>query len=285
MKKIFINKNKQLRSGWKISLVLTLSFMIITGLFYILRPLIEGNSLFLIMGIIQSIVFIKIILVMWKLLDKKPFSDMGLTPIRGNYKQLVIGLVCGMLSMSIVFLVLLMIGDIKLENSILAPNFHPTILIYLLLFTLVGFNEELFSRGYCMTVLKQTGNKWVVLLGSSLIFSVLHINNPNIELIGLLNIFLIGLLFAYMFIRTGSIWMPIGYHITWNFFQGNIFGFEVSGLDVLSVYNNKLIRSNFINGGLFGPEGGLLVTLIIIIGFVFVYFITINKGAKNEFFN
>ncbi|PKM95908.1 MAG: CPBP family intramembrane metalloprotease domain-containing protein [Firmicutes bacterium HGW-Firmicutes-1] len=283
MKKIFLNVNNQLRSGWKISLVLTTQITMISVIYVILTFMLGDAPIFLIMGILQSIINITIVLFMWKVFDKKPYSFIGITSIKEGYKQLIIGMFMGIISISFVFVILLMMGDIKLENSLIEPNINPSIVYYFVLFIFVGISEELFSRGYCMTVLKQTNKRWIVLLLPAFVFSVLHINNPNIEFIGLLNIFLIGLLFAYMFIRTCSIWMPIGYHITWNFFQGNVYGFEVSGLEVESIYNGKLVTSNLLNGGLFGPEGGLLVTGIIILGFISVYIIT-GGGRKSEFF-
>lgn len=284
MRQIFLNTNKQLRSGWKIGLVFSVSTITLMLLFSALNLFLTETQIFLTMGIIQSIVITLTVLLAWKLLDKKPLSLMGLPSIRVNYKQLLSGLLLGVFSISIVFIVLLMLGDIRLQNSLFHPNLHPSILFYLVLFIFVGFNEELFSRGYCMTVLKQTGKRWVVLFLPAALFSLLHMSNPNITLVGFINIFLIGLLFAYMFFRTGMIWMPIGYHITWNFFQGNVFGLEVSGLGLESLYNSKLITSNLLNGGLFGPEGGLLVTGIIILGFVCVHIITVG-GRKSDFFN
>ncbi|MGH4119264.1 CPBP family intramembrane glutamic endopeptidase [Clostridium sp.] len=62
-----------------------------------------------------------------------------------------------------------------------------------------------------------------------MIFSVMHSLNPSMSIISYLNLFLVALLFAYMFLKSNNFWLPIGYHITWNYFQGNIFGFQVSG--------------------------------------------------------
>jgi membrane protease YdiL (CAAX protease family) len=101
----------------------------------------------------------------------------------------------------------------------------------------------------------------------------MHGMNLNVTVIALINIFLVGLLFAYMTIKSENLWMAIGYHITWNYFQGNIFGFEVSGNVVEGVYSTKSVTESVINGGKFGPEGGLIVTAIILLGFVYIKYI------------
>jgi len=151
------------------------------------------------------------------------------------------------------------------------PNFNISLLTGLVLFIFVGINEEMFSRGYCMTVLKQTGNKWVVIIVSSIIFSIMHSLNPSMSIISYLNLFLIAVLFAYMFLKSNNLWLPIGYHITWNYFQGNIFGFNVSGQSTESLYKLNTPVKNIITGGAFGPEGGLVVTFIIIVGFIYMW--------------
>ena len=122
-----------------------------------------------------------------------------------------------------------------------------------------------------MTVLKQTGNKWVAIIVSSIIFSVMHSLNPNMSILSYLNLFLVALLFAYMFLKSNNLWLPIGYHITWNYFQGYIFGFQVSGQSTESLYKLNVPVNNIITGGGFGPEGGLVVTFIIIIGYIYMW--------------
>ena len=124
-------------------------------------------------------------------------------------------------------------GDCQCDayESIVKSQFSVFTISFLLLFILVGFSEEMFFRGYVMSTMASRGNKkWVIYVASALIFSIAHGLNPNVSILGLVNIALVGILFAYMFYATNSLWLPIGYHITWNFFQGNVFGFAVSGM-------------------------------------------------------
>jgi len=106
--------------------------------------------------------------------------------------------------------------------------------------------------------------------------------NPKLSALGIFNIFLVGILFAYMFIKTGNLWMPIGYHITWNFFQGNVFGFSVSGITMEGVYAVEYLEDNIITGGNFGLEGGVLATVVIGVGFLLTKIYPTKKRHKDS---
>lgn len=223
-------------------------------------------------NMLQNVIIILSVVLFWKVFDKKPLRDMGITPVKEGYRDFLKGLAFGIIAISTVFIILLVTGNVSVAKGLAHPEFTFDMLTGLLMFILVGFGEEIFSRGYCMTVLNQTGNRWVVVLVSSMIFSILHAVNPNVSALGLINIFLVGVLFAYMVLKTGSIWMPIGFHITWNYLQGNIFGFEVSGQEIQGgLYSTRYITENIVNGGKFGPEGGIATTIILLIFFVIIW--------------
>lgn len=296
---IFKNKFNEVRSGWKILLVFLLTFGIAVAssiiqvivlsiiilsngstdqLMNINLDSIGNNELiFSISNCLGNISFILACIIIWKVFEKQKLSKMGLTSIKKGYKELIIGLILGAITMSIVAIVIMAIGDIEMINPINKPEISMSLLYGLISFIFVGFGEEILSRGYIMSVLKQTRNKWIVLVGPALIFAALHLGNPGIDILSFINLFLVGVLFAYMFMKSKNIWMPIGYHITWNYFQGYIWGFEVSGLNVNGLYKIKNISNNIINGGEFGPEGGIIVTIIICLTFYFV-----NRYYKNN---
>ncbi|MGV3466021.1 MAG: CPBP family intramembrane glutamic endopeptidase [Heyndrickxia sp.] len=161
-------------------------------------------------------------------------------------------------------------------------NFSWFLLIGMITFIFVALNEELFFRGYIISILKPSNSKVVIYLVSAVIFSCAHILNENVKLLGLINIVLIGLLFAYMFLKTNRLWMPVGYHLTWNFFQGNVWGFQVSGTTTKSVLQPE-IQDSILTGGSFGPEAGLLTTIVIIVGFFITkVFLKAGKGELEK---
>ncbi len=291
MRKIFINSNSQVRSGWKIIITLAAScIMIFTSVItvslicMILSKVIPPPFLTAISKVSTSKVGIQFainilteasmifsVILFWRLFDKKPLSGMGLISLRYGYKDLRTGLILGIISMSLVFVIILKMGNVILEKELLKPTTLFPLFTGFILFIVAGISEELFSRGYCIEVLKQTGKTSIAVLVSSLVFTALHLGNKNISFLAIFNVFLAGILFSNMYLKTGSIWLSTGYHIMWNFFEGTIFGFQVSGLYVNGLYKVKNVTNNYINGGQFGPEGGIVVTIIITLGFLYLW--------------
>jgi len=143
-------------------------------------------------------------------------------------------------------------------------------------FIFVGWQEELLFRGYYLQNLEDGLNlPWAVLL-SSVLFGALHLINPNSEqfIMVTLGILLSGVFLAYAYIRTRQLWLPLGLHIGWNFFEGPIFGFPVSGLKAGGVFVHEATGPGWITGGAFGPEAGLILLPALILGFGLVYFVT-----------
>jgi uncharacterized protein len=285
---MFKNKLGKVRSGWIIVLALAAttiiqSLLMIPGtvLTVVLQMVTDPNSLNEnVEDVIESspwfILFtqgigliggIGMLFLLWKFVNKKKIKEMGFRHFSSDF---FIGLILGAVSIIFIFLLLLVTKNIELTNSISSPNFSAYTISYLLFFILVGFSEELTFRGYIMSALTDNENsKWVVYIVSSLIFGIAHLLNPHVAALGIINIFLVGLLFAYMYDKTKSLWMPIGYHITWNYFQGNVFGFPVSGTTPHGLYGIDVsVGNDWLTGGSFGLEGGFLATIIIVLGFV-----------------
>ena len=111
------------------------------------------------------------------------------------------------------------------------------------------------------------GGLWAGYLISSSVFGLLHATNPNATWISTLNLILAGLFLGLGFVLTGELSDPIGLHITWNFFQGNIFGFPVSGMKSgVSLISIQQRGSDLLTGGAFGPEAGLVGIFAILVG-------------------
>lgn len=299
----FRNKHNEVRAVWKIlpvvpallilTAMLTICFAFFYALIYALttnvrdpaaisESIITGNIPNDIIGIIQNIMLISLVVVFWKIFEKRPLSQMGLTFDKAAFADLAYGLILGAVSIALVFFILLLTGQIIVEKSVLKPNFAWLLLVDLVTMIFVGIGEEMYSRGYCMTVLRRSGIIVIVIV-PNVIFSLLHIFNNNIGIIPLVNLFLIGLLFSFMFLRRGNIWMPIGYHITWNFFQGSVFGLPVSGSSASGLFASKLVGENIFNGGGFGPEGGLIVTGLIIVSIALLFVLTKDKAVCGIF--
>lgn len=220
---------------------------------------------------IQEISIISAILIMCIFIENKTTEDIGLTSIKLNLKNLTLGFIMGVISMSFIFLAVLTVGYGRTEYVGLNSTLIIQHILSFIMYILVGFAEELMCRGYIMYILKSKMNIFFASVISAAIFSILHSANPNIGIIAYMNIFIVGLLFSYMLIKSSNLWLPIGFHISWNYFQGDIFGFGVSGIEQSGIYNTT-VQPNILNGGYFGPEGGLIVTFTLCICFIFIYF-------------
>jgi membrane protease YdiL (CAAX protease family) len=208
-----------------------------------------------------------------RFLDRRPFADFGFHLGRGWWLDLSFGMTLGALLMTLIFLIELAFGWITITGALqsLVPGapFVLAILIPTTLFLCVGVYEELLFRGYQLRNVAEglnfpkVGPRNAVILAwvlSSSFFGYLHASNPNATLLSTVNIVLAGLMLGLGYVLTGELAIPIGLHITWNFFEGSVFGFPVSGLHPLGAAFLSTDQGGPIlwTGGPFGPEAGLL---------------------------
>jgi membrane protease YdiL (CAAX protease family) len=140
----------------------------------------------------------------------------------------------------------------------------PALLLGLLLlgFLLQGGLEEWIVRGYVYRALKERWRPWVAALASSLLFALLHAANPGISGVALLNIVLAGMILAALVERSASLWSAAIAHGVWNFSVACLLSLPVSGFRVFHLLDVAIEGDQRLTGGAFGPEGGLLLTLL-----------------------
>jgi membrane protease YdiL (CAAX protease family) len=142
------------------------------------------------------------------------------------------------------------------------------------MFAVVGFAEETLSRGYHLQNLAEAIGLPRAWLLSSIIFSALHVFNPGFSLQAGIGLVLAGLFLATGWIRTGRLWLSIGLHLGWNFFEGTVFGFAVSGLDLFRLMRHRIEGPEWVTGGGFGPEAGAVVLPGLLLGSALVWLYT-----------
>lgn len=217
-------------------------------------------------------------------LDRRPLVDFGFRFNRLWWRDFGFGLLLGAALMVLVFGVELLAGWVTvtgtLQPMVIGQPFWSGILLFAAVFLCVGISEEMLSRGYLLRNLaeglqgKYLNPKMAVLTAyilSSMVFGVLHLANPNTTLISTILLMAGGLFLGLGYILTGDLAIPIGLHMTWNFFQGNVFGFPVSGrLTNVTVVAIKQSGPALFTGGAFGPEAGLLALAAIALGCVII---------------
>lgn len=213
--------------------------------------------------------------------DRRRLRDLGLHIDTEWWADLAFGLALGGVLMTTIFLGELALGWLSVtELPILTSgsvSFWLSMASGLALWIVVGFAEELFVRGYLLTNLAE-GCTWfdrvderraVVLatLATALVFALLHAVNPGASMASAVGIFAAGLMLATGYVVTGELAIPVGIHVSWNLFQGTIYGFPVSGIDrFASAVRLRQHGPALVTGGEFGPEAGLAGMIAILAG-------------------
>lgn len=246
-----------------------------------------GNPVFLALMTIAYMLIIAVCIIHTKrVFHKKTFSEALRTcglPVkkRGRIvREYLSGLLAGFIMMSCVCLILKLSGQIEFKGFGLGKEYLPLFLINLVMWFPQGASEELLFRGYMIPRIGSRYKKAVAVFFSCIMFSVFHSLNMGFTPLASVNLFLIALLFALIYIKTGSIWMTSAIHTMWNLCQGNIYGLQVSGTEShAAVINTSYLSGakDIITGGTFGPEGGLAVTAVTSVCLIIVIILLANS--------
>ncbi|MBS7077969.1 MAG: CPBP family intramembrane metalloprotease, partial [Streptococcus parasanguinis] len=227
-----------------------------------------------------SFVFILLLFIFWvKVIEKNSLSTLGF--VKKNWlKYLGWGILISLLQMGVIALVYQVggIGTFELNELSLEP-----ILFILGLFPfwlLQGGTEEVATRGWLLTRIAARTNLPLAIAISSSLFGILHMGNAGVTFLSVLNIILDGVLAGLLFIYTDSIWLVVAQHGTWNYVQGNLLGFQVSGTGAdASIFSFTMGDGpDWLTGGEFGAEGSIITTLVLLLSVVMVY----RLGERRE---
>jgi membrane protease YdiL (CAAX protease family) len=222
-----------------------------------------------VMGVTQLVAFGAATWLLGIGVDRRTIPDFGLRLSRRWWADLGFGLGLGAALQTGVFVTALAAGWIRITDIAVTTDPGASFAGWLLAAAVgylgVGIYEELFARGYLLTnvaeglagIDRRLAVAVAVLVSSGL-FAALHGTNPNATVWSTTALVVAGVLLATGLVLTGEIAIPIGLHITWNFFQGVVWGFPVSGVDTgVSVVAIEQTGPTLATGGAFGPEGGL----------------------------
>jgi membrane protease YdiL (CAAX protease family) len=272
----------RLRAGWRLLIA-----VILTGLFFQTVDLIrsalsmKGPTTAIIGSLIDFAVVTGAIYLARRFADKRSFASLGLQINKHAVFDIIVGVVLAFVLMLLIYLIEYTLGWLIFESFAWQVEASSSVITYILRYFVVllfvGWNEELVYRGYILQTLASGLNPIWALLLSSLYFGIEHLSNPNSSWMAVGGIFLIGLFFAYGYLRTGQLWLPIGIHIGWNFFENGVFGFPVSGFDRPGLFRVTVSGPDFWTGGAFGPEAGLIILPICLLGAVLVYMYTAHR--------
>jgi membrane protease YdiL (CAAX protease family) len=286
---IFFNSMGRLRSGWRFSIfvVLYLLFGIMVGgavrvLFQMALgsaadAFFRSNLGWIVQGLI---LFTTAAVVGWiclRLLEDLPWRALGWAFHRGWLRDLLTGSLVGSLSLVLAAAIATAFGGFRfafVAGGMFAAVLQ-TLLISALIFILAAAAEEVLFRGYPLQTMTRAHLAWLGIALTSVPFALVHLDNPHaVPGFTFINTVLAGLWLGVAYLRTRSLWLPLGVHWAWNWTMGAILGLPVSGIESLTPA--PLLRAvatgpHWLTGGSYGIEGGAACTIALLVSTIFIW--------------
>ncbi len=199
----------------------------------------------------------------------RSLDDINLSLRRSPFIKLVFGVLLGATFMIVVFTLLRFLNAITVQQQVLSSSLI-FVLVAGLAYTLVqSGTEEVIFRGYLFKTFALRNKNFAIVISAAL-FSLVHFWQ-GVDPIGWFNIFLFGVFAAQLVILTNNLWTAIGFHVGWNYFQKTVIGFPVYGKINSGLFQTTPSFSNGLTGGSYGPEGSLIMTVLLVLGIGLIY--------------
>jgi membrane protease YdiL (CAAX protease family) len=268
---------EKLRALWRVLLFLVLAvaaFWVLQGLASLVLP--DGISEFWQVAASSALLIAATLvasLAMMRWVERRPFAALGLPLGREAARDLLVGAAMGSGFIALLVVLQTVVGWLRPapDTGTLVGWFESVVGLALLL-AIAAAAEEFLFRGYPFQVLVEGAGVTLAVIISSALFAGVHVFNPEVGSVALLNIALAGVLMAAVYLRTRSLWVVIALHWGWNWVMAAVFDLPVSGIGFdVPGYDTRQLGPDLLTGGDFGPEGGLLTTLFAVPLIVWVF--------------
>jgi hypothetical protein len=285
---IFLNQHGRLRSGWRLAIfcaayytALTAFLIATAALFLLFNSNAEARLAGTLGYVVQAFaLFMAALVVGWgcgRLFEDVPLRALGWARHRGWLRDLLVGTLLGVLSLMLAALIATAFGGFKfaLAPSISNVAFVKTFFGSAVIFIIAAAAEEMLFRGYPLQTMMRALPFLAAVVPSSVLFAYVHLNNPNVAWgFTFVNTTLAGFWLAVAYLRTRSLWFPLGIHWAWNWAMGALLGLPVSG--ITSLTRAPLIHTTdtgpaWLTGGAYGIEGGAACTVALIVSMIFIW--------------
>jgi len=256
------------RAGWRIFAFIIILMAIAVGGQTAVRAALGGlpRGSTLVLAIIAVAATIAVVIAR-RFLDRKSFVSLGFAQVRSAWKDLLFGFALSAAMAGAVLWLMVVFGFVG--NVHVNWSGSATVMLLLSLLVpniIVGYWEELVFRGYLLQNMVEGMGLKVAVVTSCLLYGLLHASNPNATLLSSAIIVLFGYLRIYGYLSTGLLWLSIGMHIGWNFFQSAVFGFAASGhVESRTLFSHNPAAPDWLSGGEFGPEGSILIVPVLLL--------------------
>lgn len=288
---IFINQAGRLRSGWRLAIFL-LAFIFFGGVFSGIAQIIlarlnttDGIDFSVFISVNNFFLLLAAILLGWlcgKLLEDLPFRALGAAFTKGWLKDLLLGLLFGALTLLVAVGIAYVFGNLRFSFNAAQTQtaiFH-SMFVSLVVFTIGAAWEEAFFRGYLLQTFARARLAWFGIALTATYFAAAHLRNDNADYLSTFNTALAGIWFGIAYLKTRTLWFPFGLHLFWNWFQGAIFGIEVSGITALTnapVLIETDAGPKWLTGANYGIEGGIGCTVAVLLSMAAIWFLPLLK--------
>jgi membrane protease YdiL (CAAX protease family) len=283
LKPVFINSAARLRSGWRL-LVFVLVYVGILFLLTAVVRIVYAAAVQLMPGrtfgeYLQNLVFRLILLIAaltagficTRWLEGLPWRALGLWFHSDWLRDLIVGSAIGIVSLALATTIATVGGGLSftISSRTALVQVAQTLVFSAALFIIAALGEEALFRGYPLQTLTRANFAWLAVFLTSVPFAAVHLRNPNVAAgFTFINTALAGVWLAVAYLRTRTLWFPLGVHWAWNWALGSLFGLPVSGITDLAPH--PLLRGTdlgppWLTGGNYGIEGGLACTVTLIL--------------------
>lgn len=284
----FTDQKGHLRSGWRLaifSVAFIITVQIVQVLFFLVLAGVLGKSAADLDNNLWSIaaghgsILISAFLLGWAcgaLLEELPFRALGCSPHPGWLRNLLVGSAVGAVSLFLAAIITFASRGTQFRfNPAGAGVIGKTLTVSILVFIFAAAAEEILFRGYPLQTLTRAQLAWLGVLLTSVPFAAVHLRNPNaVAGFTFTNTALAGVWLAVAYLRTRSLWLPLGLHWSWNWVQAAVLGLPVSGIQritpapLLQATNSG---PDWLTGGAYGIEGGAACTVALIVSIVVIW--------------
>lgn len=260
----------RLRAGWRILSFLVIFYALALPLLFGMRELLNFSKSSPLVIILIALAATPAVYVTRRWIDKKSFVSLGLQWNGRAVSDLIFGFLLSGIMAATLFGVMCLLGYIG-NVQIATAGWAAAGLLAgpLLTMAVVGYWEELVFRGYILQNMAEGLGMKTAIIVSCLLYGLVHSANPNAGLLSTAIIVLFGYLRIAGYLNTGQLWLSMGMHTGWNFFQATVFGFSASGhAEEWTLITHDALAADWLSGGQFGPEASVLTIPVVLAALV-----------------
>ena len=292
----FLDRNRHLRSGWRLA-IFAVAFIVCVQVTQVLflyflsfvlhRSIFDlANSNWSVVAGHGSILFSGFLLgwACGALLEELPLRALGCAPHRGWIRNLLLGSILGGASLLLAALITTAARGTQFKfDPASAGSITRTLALSLGIFIFAAAAEEILFRGYPLQTLTRSNLAWLGVLLTSVPFAAVHLNNPHaVPGFTFINTALAGVWLAIAYLRTRSLWLPLGLHWSWNWMQASLLGLPVSGIDRIApapLLKGLNLGPDWLTGGAYGIEGGAACTVALVASTLIIWRVKLFASA------